>query len=145
MEEAAEVLLEKRLSGAPVVETGGGLVGIITKTDIFRVLVTLTGLKKGGIRLAFKSEDRPDSIKKIIDTVRDYGGRVMSIVSTYDDSGQGYRNVFVRVCDCVGSRLEQMKNDPRIKSAILYSVEDKGQKKDACKDYCMPWKCGGKV
>ena len=47
VEEAAEVLLENRLSGAPVVQNQGRLVGIITKTDILKVLISLKEKHKG--------------------------------------------------------------------------------------------------
>ncbi|MDP3283500.1 MAG: CBS domain-containing protein, partial [Desulfobacterales bacterium] len=44
VEETAEILLEKRISGVPVVDGKGKPVGIITKNDIFRLLISLTGL-----------------------------------------------------------------------------------------------------
>jgi len=44
--ETAELLLEKKISGVPVVDKSGEVVGVITKTDIFRALISLTGLEK---------------------------------------------------------------------------------------------------
>jgi len=43
VEEAAEVLMKNRISGAPVVDQNGKVVGTITKGDLFRVLISLTG------------------------------------------------------------------------------------------------------
>ena len=43
VEEAAEILLEKKISGAPVVDGKGNVIGAITKGDLFRVLIALTG------------------------------------------------------------------------------------------------------
>jgi acetoin utilization protein AcuB len=37
--EAAEIMLEKRVSGLPVVDDDGGICGIITESDIFRMVV----------------------------------------------------------------------------------------------------------
>lgn len=37
--EAAETMLENKVSGLPVVDDGGRLVGIITESDIFRMIV----------------------------------------------------------------------------------------------------------
>lgn len=37
--EAARLMLEKKISGLPVVDNGGHLVGIITESDIFRLVV----------------------------------------------------------------------------------------------------------
>lgn len=37
--EAAQVMLDSRISGLPVVDSGGKVVGIITESDIFRMVV----------------------------------------------------------------------------------------------------------
>ena len=37
--EAAQIMLEKKIGGMPVVETNGSVVGIITVSDIFRMVV----------------------------------------------------------------------------------------------------------
>ena len=94
VDEAAEVLLENKLSGAPVVDDKGQLTGIITQTDIFRVLVSLTGVKKPGIQFAFQLRDYPGSIKKVADIIRKYGGRIMSILSSHDNQ-VNYRHVYI--------------------------------------------------
>ena len=59
VEETAQVLEKKRISGAPVVDADGQLVGTITQTDLFRVLISLTGVGNGGIQFGFQVEDRP--------------------------------------------------------------------------------------
>jgi acetoin utilization protein AcuB len=37
--EAAQVMLERKISGLPVIDSAGKLVGIITESDIFRLVV----------------------------------------------------------------------------------------------------------
>jgi len=39
VEETAEVLLQNKISGAPVVDDSGRVVGVITQSDVFRVLI----------------------------------------------------------------------------------------------------------
>lgn len=39
IDEAAQLMLEKKISGLLVVDAGGKLVGIITESDIFRIVV----------------------------------------------------------------------------------------------------------
>jgi CBS domain-containing protein len=39
IDEAAQVMLEDKISGLPVVDADGKLVGIITESDIFRIVV----------------------------------------------------------------------------------------------------------
>jgi acetoin utilization protein AcuB len=56
VEETAVILINNRISGVPVVDHFGALVGIITKTDLFRVLISLTGVGKKGIQFASQFE-----------------------------------------------------------------------------------------
>jgi acetoin utilization protein AcuB len=53
VEKAAVKMLEHRISGLPVVNEKGKVVGVITQGDIFKVLVSLTGIYRGGIQFAF--------------------------------------------------------------------------------------------
>jgi acetoin utilization protein AcuB len=46
VEETAEVLLKNRISGVPVMDVKGLVLGIITQNDLFRVLISLTGVEK---------------------------------------------------------------------------------------------------
>jgi CBS domain-containing protein len=39
--EAAQIMLQKKIAGLPVVDDGGLLVGIITESDIFRMVVKM--------------------------------------------------------------------------------------------------------
>ena len=75
--EAAEILLEHDISAIPVIDPNGRVVGIITKGDLFRVLVPLTGVGKKGFQFALLLADRPGAIKEITDIIRKNGGRIM--------------------------------------------------------------------
>ena len=96
MEEAAEVLLRNNISGAPVLDKTGTIVGIITKNDMFKAFIALTGLKKRGVQFGFLLEDRPGSIKEVTDVIRKYGARLVSILSSYENAPEGQRYVYVR-------------------------------------------------
>ena len=123
VEETAEVLLKHKISGAPVVDQNGQLVGTITQTDLFRVLISLTGVGKGGIQFAFQLEDRPGSIKEVADIIRLYGGRMVSILTSYDGVPEGYRKVFIRMHSIERDRLQQLKEELSYKAALIYMVD----------------------
>ena len=72
------------------------LVGIITQDDLFKVLTSITGLDKQGIEFAFLTEDRTISIIKLVDIIRKYKGRVISLFSTYVGAPSGSRHVYLR-------------------------------------------------
>ena len=137
IDEAAEVLLENKLSGAPVVDDKGQVVGIITQIDIFRVIISLTGARKKGIQFGFQLEDRPGSIKEVADIIRKYGCRLMSILSSHDDQVD-YRHVYIRVCDCDRERLGDLKEELKAKANMLYMVDHVERNKEVYQDYERP-------
>ncbi len=123
VEETAEILLTNKISGAPVVDHEGQLMGTITQSDIFKVLVSLTGLSKRGISFSFMVEDRSGSIKEVTDIIRAYGGRMASILSSYARIPKGYRRVYVRMYNVDRSRIPQLKEELKAKAALLYMVD----------------------
>ena len=123
VEETAQVLQKNRISGAPVVDDSGQLVGTITQTDLFRVLISLTGVGNGGIQFGFQVEDRPGSIKEVADIIRIYGGRMVSILSSYDDVAEGYRKVYIRMRSIERSELKKLIKKLESKAGLLYMVD----------------------
>ncbi|MBI4772670.1 MAG: CBS domain-containing protein [Deltaproteobacteria bacterium] len=129
VEEVAQILRERGISGVPVVETDGRLVGIITKNDLFNVIVSLTGFDKKGIQFAVRIEDRPGSIKEVTDIIRSYGGRLASILSSYEKVPEGYRNVFIRTYDVDRAKVDSLVNDLRAKITLRYYVDHRENKR----------------
>jgi acetoin utilization protein AcuB len=123
VEETAQVLQKNRISGAPVVDANGQLVGTITQTDLFRVLISLTGVGSGGIQFGFQLEDRPGSIKEIADIIRGYGGRMVSILSSYDEVPEGYRKVYIRMRRIERSELHKLIQELESEAGLLYMVD----------------------
>ena len=130
LDETAEILLEKKISGVPVVGHDGKIVGIITETDLFRAMVSLTGLKKRGIQFAFLLEDRPGSIKEVTDIIRKCGGGLASILSSYDRVQQGYRKVYIRTYGIDRRKLPKLKEELKEKATLLYMVDLRENKRE---------------
>jgi acetoin utilization protein AcuB len=130
VEETAELLLENKISGAPVVDRNGAVVGIITQSDLFRVLISLTGIGKRGIQFAFQIEDRPGSIKDLADVIRKYGGRMVSILTSYEGVPEGYRRVFIRMHSIDREKLQPLKEELSQIAALLYLVDHRENKRE---------------
>jgi len=128
--ETAELLLEKKISGVPVIKKNGEVAGVITKSDIFRALISLTGLKIKGTQFAFELEDRPGSIKEVSDIIRRYGGRMASILTTYDRVKEGHRKVYIRMYGIDRAQLEPLKEELREKAELLYMVDLRENKRE---------------
>jgi len=120
VEEAAEILLLHGISGLPVVDQNGNVKGIVTKDDIFKSLISLTGLSHRGLLFGFELEDRPGSIKEVTDIIRRYGERLVSIVSSYEGAPAGYRHVFVRAFNVDRVTLPQLEKELQEKAKLLY-------------------------
>lgn len=129
VEEAAEVLLKNNISGAPVVDNNGQIMGVITQNDIFRVLISLTGVGKKGVQFAFQLDDRPGSIKEVADIIRAYGGRMVSILSSYEGLAKGYRKVYIRMDGIDGPKLDELEEELRQKASVMYVVNNSGDKR----------------
>jgi len=129
IEETAQVLLENNISGVPVVDKKR-VVGTITQTDIFRALISLTGVGKRGIQLAFQVEDRPGSIREVADIIRKHGGRIVSILSSYEHVPEGYRKVYIRDYGIERKELKQLKNELKEKATLLYMVDHRENKRE---------------
>jgi acetoin utilization protein AcuB len=123
LEEAADLMLAHKISGAPVLDDDGGLCGMITQTDLFKATLYITGLKKRGFHLAFVLEDTPGSIKEMVDIVRQFDGRMASIISTYERAPAGYRNVYLRFTDVPRERVDEMLKRFRAKAKLRYLVD----------------------
>jgi len=124
VEETAEVLLKNKISGVPVLNHDKEIVGTITQTDLFKVLISLTGAGAKGLQFAFEAEDRPGSIKELADIIGKYRGRVVNILSAYENVPQGYRKVYIRVFGINRSELlPGLKNELSKTATLLYMVD----------------------
>jgi acetoin utilization protein AcuB len=131
VEEAAEILLSKKISGLPVVDDDGKVVGTITQTDIFKVLLALTGIGKRGIQFGLLIEDRPAATKEIGDVIRGHGGRIASLLSSYERAPEGYKNVFVRAYQIDRGKIELIKEGLRqTAKKLLYVIDHRENKRE---------------
>jgi acetoin utilization protein AcuB len=130
VEETAEILLNNKISGVPVVDANAKVVGTITQTDLFRVLIALTGVGKRGIQFAFQIEDRPGSIKELADPIRKHGGRMVSILTSYENVPDGFRKVYIRMYGVDRAKLPVLKEELRKVSKLLYMVDHRENKRE---------------
>lgn len=88
VEVAARILCERKIGGLPVVEDGT-VTGVITETDIFRVLTMLLGEDEPGIGVTATAVDRPGLLADVTRAIADAGGDVRAIASYGPDARCG--------------------------------------------------------
>lgn len=88
VEEAAKIMIEDDLSCLPVVE-GDKLVGIVSKSDMFKVLYELFGSNTKGVRVTFVFNDRQGEIAKLSSAITSNGLDIISIGTFRDKKLDG--------------------------------------------------------
>ena len=68
-------------------------------------------------------EDSPGSIKVITDIIRSLGGRIASILISYDEVPEGFRNVFIRVYNIERENLDKLKSKLIPAATMLYMFD----------------------
>jgi acetoin utilization protein AcuB len=96
IEKAAALMLKHDISALPVVNAEGELEGIITKGDLFRALVSISGIYQAAVQVGFELPDQPGSIREVTDVIRSHAGRIVSIITHYEHAPEGFRHVYIR-------------------------------------------------
>ncbi|GJQ37023.1 MAG: hypothetical protein JETCAE01_30330 [Anaerolineaceae bacterium] len=77
IEEAARIMADKKIGGLPVMRSGK-MVGIITETDLFKILLELMGARTKAIRVTAEIADAPGTLAKVTKAVAEAGGNFIS-------------------------------------------------------------------
>jgi acetoin utilization protein AcuB len=121
---AAQLMLEHRISGTPVADSQGRLLGIITETDIFKVLIDASGLSSGKTTFALHLEDRPGSIKQVADVIRAHGGSLAGLFTSYALAAPQFRRVYIRIKDLPPETVQAIEQELRKQCEVLYVAHD---------------------
>jgi acetoin utilization protein AcuB len=124
VEHAAQLMLENTISGLPVVDDQGNVVGILTQSDVFRAFMHITGILQGGVQFALRLEDRPGLIKEVVDLLRERGARFVSLLTSYTSSQEGYRDIYLRVKNLSPEGIEAAKKDLAARHELLYVKQE---------------------
>jgi len=121
-ETAAVLMLKHDISALPVVDQKGCLQGIITKGDVFRAMVSVSGIYQAPLQLCVEIEDRPGSIRNVTDVIRAHGGRIVSMITTYEQAPKGFRHLYIRTKDVKNE--EALFAELKSKFKLIYRIHD---------------------
>ena len=124
VEHAAQLMLENTISGLPVVDGQGELVGILTQSDVFRAFMHITGILQGGVQFALRLEDRPGLIKEVVDLLRAKGARFVSLLTSYTSTREGYRDIYLRVKNLSPEAVEASAKELASQHEVLYVKQE---------------------
>lgn len=129
VDEAADVFLKNKISGAPVTNSAGEMVGILTHTDLMKVWTKLGGLERKGISFAFLSKDPSCSLRMVADLIRKYGGRILCVHHSHKNVPEGFCEVYTRTYGIERQRFQELKEELEQSVNLLYMVDHSENKR----------------
>ncbi|QJB56118.1 CBS and ACT domain-containing protein [Pseudodesulfovibrio sp. zrk46] len=109
VEKAAVLMLEGHFGSLPVVDENNVVVGIITDTDVFKVLVEISGIYEGGTQVCLQISTEAGSLSPVLDMLKEHGARIMSIMTRNVSLTEGMKDVYIRIRDMEKPELNRLK------------------------------------
>ncbi len=97
LEEAARIMADNKIGCTPVMR-GDELVGIITETDVFKVLLEMMGARDHGVRLTLVVPARVGILADITRRIADIGGNIMAL-GTFKGDDPAHAIITLKVQD----------------------------------------------
>lgn len=94
IEDAAVIMKENRINSLPVTDKDNYLVGIITRTDIFKAFIDIMGVKVSGTRIAIDAEDKVGILADITSILAKHNINIINITNILEN---GKSEVTVKV------------------------------------------------
>lgn len=105
LEEAALIMADKRI-GSLLIMRDKKLEGIITESDLFRVLLDLLGGRRSGVRVTAAVVNEKGTLAKVANAIFDAGGDIMGLgISEVPEAGSMRWEVMLKVKDVPKDKL----------------------------------------
>ena len=105
VEEAASIMTNANISCLPVMQ-GDRLVGIITETDLFHILLEMLGARTPGVRVTVEAQDKPGKLFELAGAIHALGGNIVGMGAIQGESTSS-RLIFLKVADVKLDALRQ--------------------------------------
>ncbi len=123
LEKAAVVMLMNKISGLPITNESGHLVGLVSETDVFQAFIDSTGIQDGTVHYVFDLPDAPGSVSKLVDKLRQYPIRMRSILTSFDQDKEGIKRVSIRV-SIDPEKIEELTKELSESFDLVYNTKD---------------------
>ncbi len=117
IEEAALLMSDSKIGGLPVMQDGK-MVGIITETDVFKVMLEMLGARDKGLRLSLELPDEPGQLSRVSGKIAAMGGDIVALGTFIGETAAD-------ACDTAVLTIKVRYIDP---DALRQAMEDLGLK-----------------
>jgi acetoin utilization protein AcuB len=124
VEKAAVIMLKNRISGLPVVDEQGFVTGMITQTDVFKVMISITGIYRGPIQLACDIEDQTGVLHQLLNIIRFHKARIISVLTSVDHVAPGRKEAYIRIMNIPDDKLDAMVQDINKTFKVIYVTRE---------------------
>jgi acetoin utilization protein AcuB len=97
LEEAARIMIDHKIGSLPIVHDKK-IVGIITETDVFKVMAEALGGRTKGIRIVACVPDEKGELAKVTARIAELGGNIVSLAIFLNSDAQ-HREITLKVQD----------------------------------------------
>ncbi|MFZ5759938.1 MAG: CBS and ACT domain-containing protein [Thermodesulfobacteriota bacterium] len=124
LEKAAVIMLQCRISGIPVVDEHGFLIGLLSETDVLRGFIHSTGIKHGAVQFVLDLTDEPGAVTGVVRLLREHKGRIISVLTSFEDAPAGMKRVAIRVLPEHGADSDTLSAALDRQYRIVYHAKD---------------------
>ena len=124
LEKAALIMLENKISGIPVLDESGQMKGLLSETDVMLGFIHATGIKDGAMQYVFDLVDSPGAVTEIVKVIRENDARVVSILTSYEDAGEGMKQVAIRVTSPSSKSHDKLTKELSEKFKVVFHAKD---------------------
>lgn len=135
VEYAAVLMLENKISGLPVINNEGYVVGIITQTDIFKLFVNITGIYYSAYQIGLLI-NHPHDLINLFEILKKYEVIPYSLLTWKEEmafpveddqkelKSEHKRMVFLRIEELPDDKMEEVLNQLKKKFKVLYTFKE---------------------
>jgi len=124
LEKAALIMLDNKISGIPVLDDAGQIIGLLSETDVLLGFIHATGIKDGAIQYVFNLPDAPGSVTELVKVLRENNSRLISILTSYEDAGDGMKQVAIRVTVAKDMKPDELTKILSDKFELVFTATD---------------------
>jgi acetoin utilization protein AcuB len=124
LEKAAIIMLNSKISGLPVVDAAGHLIGLLSETDVLRGFIHMTGIKDNAIQYVLDLPDEPGSVTTVTNTLKEHQARIISILTSFEDAAEKMKRVAIRIASLDDNKEKELSDLLKKKFKVVYCGRD---------------------